>query len=58
MTVLLTASDLLEVSLCGSGFQAAITAAQHISLGEADVCLTGGAEAMSMAPYTLSGAAR
>ncbi|RSH95226.1 hypothetical protein EHS25_000312 [Saitozyma podzolica] len=44
--------------LCGSGFQAAITAAQHISLGEADVCLTGGAEAMSMAPYTLSGAAR
>ncbi|KAK1921183.1 acetyl-coenzyme A acyltransferase 2 [Papiliotrema laurentii] len=44
--------------LCGSGFQTAITAAQHISLGEAHVCLTGGAEAMSMSPYTLSGASR
>ncbi|WVR03077.1 hypothetical protein IAU60_000066 [Kwoniella sp. DSM 27419] len=44
--------------LCGSGFQAAITAAQHISLGEAHVCLTGGAEAMSMSPYTLSGLSR
>ncbi|WVQ82797.1 hypothetical protein IAT38_004929 [Cryptococcus sp. DSM 104549] len=44
--------------LCGSGFQTAITAAQHISLGEADVCLTGGAEAMSMSPYTLSGLTR
>ncbi|WVQ94145.1 hypothetical protein IAU59_001223 [Kwoniella sp. CBS 9459] len=44
--------------LCGSGFQAAITAAQHISLGEAEVCLTGGAEAMSMSPYTLSGLSR
>jgi acetyl-CoA acyltransferase 2 len=44
--------------LCGSGFQSAITAAQTIALGEADVCLTGGAEAMSMAPMTLGGAAR
>ncbi|KAK8844783.1 hypothetical protein IAR55_006633 [Kwoniella newhampshirensis] len=44
--------------LCGSGFQSAITAAQHISLGEAEVCLTGGAEAMSMSPYTLSGLSR
>ncbi|ORY23258.1 acetyl-coenzyme A acyltransferase 2 [Naematelia encephala] len=44
--------------LCGSGFQTAITAAQHISLGEAEVCLTGGAEAMSMSPYTLSGLSR
>ncbi|WRT63170.1 uncharacterized protein IL334_000073 [Kwoniella shivajii] len=44
--------------LCGSGFQSAIAAAQHISLGEADVCLTGGAEAMSMSPYTMSGLSR
>ncbi|KAK6904677.1 hypothetical protein I203_105493 [Kwoniella mangroviensis CBS 8507] len=44
--------------LCGSGFQAAITAAQHISLGDADVCLTGGAEAMSMSPFTMSGLSR
>ncbi|WVQ72217.1 hypothetical protein IAR50_001764 [Cryptococcus sp. DSM 104548] len=44
--------------LCGSGFQTAINAVQTIALGEAQVCLTGGAEAMSMSPYTLSGAAR
>ncbi|WOO85119.1 3-ketoacyl-CoA thiolase, mitochondrial [Vanrija pseudolonga] len=44
--------------LCGSGFQSVITAAQTIALGEADVVLTGGAEAMSMAPYTLSGSNR
>ncbi|KIR35560.1 acetyl-CoA acyltransferase 2 [Cryptococcus deuterogattii 99/473] len=44
--------------LCGSGFQTAITAAQHIALGEAEVCLTGGVEAMSMSPYTLSGLTR
>ncbi|ODN73722.1 hypothetical protein L202_07262 [Cryptococcus amylolentus CBS 6039] len=44
--------------LCGSGFQTAINAVQTISLGEADVCLTGGTEAMSMSPYTLSGLTR
>ncbi len=44
--------------LCGSGFQTVINAAQTIALGEAEVCLTGGAEAMSMSPYTLSGASR
>ncbi|RSH84007.1 hypothetical protein EHS25_005252 [Saitozyma podzolica] len=38
--------------------QSAITAAQTIALGEADVCLTGGAEAMSMSPYTLAGSTR
>ena len=47
-----------DASLCGSGFQTAITAAQTIALGEAEVCLTGGAEAMSMSPYTLAGASR
>lgn len=45
-------------SLCGSGFQTIITAAQTIGLGESDVCLTGGSEAMSMSPYTLGGASR
>ncbi|KAK4684770.1 acetyl-CoA acyltransferase 2, partial [Tremellales sp. Uapishka_1] len=44
--------------LCGSGFQTVITAAQTISLGEANVCLTGGTESMSGSPYTLSGASR
>jgi acetyl-CoA acetyltransferase len=50
--------DYYSSRLCGSGFQTAITAAQTIALGEADVCLTGGAEAMSMSPYTLAGASR
>ncbi|GAA5932371.1 thiolase family protein [Sporobolomyces koalae] len=44
--------------LCGSGFQTIISAAQEIKLGEADVVLTGGAEQMSLSPYTLSGASR
>ncbi|BGP14360.1 hypothetical protein JCM10213_004487 [Rhodosporidiobolus nylandii] len=44
--------------LCGSGFQTIINAAQEIKLGEADVVLTGGAENMSLSPYTLSGASR
>lgn len=44
--------------LCGSGFQTAIIGAQHIALGEAEVCLTGSVEAMSMSPYTLSGLTR
>ncbi|KAG8880457.1 hypothetical protein FRB97_000758 [Tulasnella sp. 331] len=41
--------------LCGSGIQTLISGAQDIRLGEADVVLTGGAENMSMAPYTLHG---
>ncbi|EJU05023.1 acetyl-coenzyme A acyltransferase 2 [Dacryopinax primogenitus] len=44
--------------LCGSGFQSVITAAQQIQLGESNVVLTGGAENMSMAPYTLHGSVR
>lgn len=36
---------------CGSGMQAAISAAQSIRLGEASVVLAGGAESMSTAPY-------
>lgn len=38
--------------LCGSGAQAVVTAAQHILLGEADMVLAGGAENMSMSPYS------
>lgn len=41
--------------LCGSGFQAMVTGAQEILVGDANVVLTGGAESMSMAPYTLHG---
>ncbi|GAA3399805.1 thiolase family protein [Paenibacillus hodogayensis] len=37
--------------LCGSGMQAVISAAQSIMLGEAGLCLAGGAENMSQAPH-------
>lgn len=39
--------------LCGSGFQSAINGMQEIQLGQSEVVLTGGAENMSMAPYSL-----
>ncbi|MCH2471584.1 MAG: acetyl-CoA C-acetyltransferase [Gemmatimonadetes bacterium] len=42
--------------LCGSGFEAIVQGAKEIILGEADVCLTGGAESMSQAPHVVRGA--
>jgi acetyl-CoA acetyltransferase family protein len=42
--------------LCGSGIQAAVTGAQHIQLGEAEIVLTGGMESMSQAPHVIRGA--
>ncbi|KAK3727493.1 hypothetical protein QZH41_018360, partial [Actinostola sp. cb2023] len=39
--------------LCGSGFQAIISGAQEILLGESDVVLVGGTENMSQAPYAV-----
>jgi acetyl-CoA acyltransferase 2 len=42
--------------LCGSGFEAIVQGAKEIILGEADVCLTGGAESMSQAPHAVRGA--
>lgn len=42
--------------LCGSGFQAWVTAAQMLQTGEADVILAGGVEQMSQIPYVLRGA--
>ena len=41
--------------LCGSGFQAMISGAQEIMLGDGDICLTGGAESMSQAPHVARG---
>jgi acetyl-CoA acyltransferase 2 len=41
--------------LCGSGFQAIITAAEQILTGQANVVLAGGSEAMSMAPHVMHG---
>jgi len=42
--------------LCGSGIQAAVSGAQLILLGEADIVLAGGAENMSQAPHVIRGA--
>lgn len=39
--------------LCGSGFQAVISGAEQILLGESEIVLTGGAESMSNAPHVL-----
>src|SRR3979409_2199727 len=41
--------------LCGSGMQAIINAAQMIQLGEANLVLAGGMEAMSQAPFSIRG---
>lgn len=42
--------------LCGSGFQAWVTAAEMILSGECKVVLAGGVEQMSQIPYVLRGA--
>jgi acetyl-CoA C-acetyltransferase/acetyl-CoA acyltransferase 2 len=42
--------------LCGSGFQAIISAAQEIRSGDAEVALVGGTESMSQAPHAIRGA--
>ncbi|MBS1138238.1 MAG: acetyl-CoA C-acyltransferase family protein, partial [Proteobacteria bacterium] len=39
--------------LCGSGFQAIVTASNAIMLGDADVALAGGAESMSRGGYLM-----
>lgn len=41
--------------LCGSGFQAIVSAAAEIMLGKADACLVGGADSMSQAPHVARG---
>src|SRR5690606_32251400 len=42
--------------LCGSGFQAIVSGAMEIMLGEAEVALCGGTESMSQAPHVVRGA--
>jgi len=44
--------------LCGSGIQAAVSGAQLLRLGEADLVLTGGIESMSQAPHVIRGLRR
>lgn len=41
--------------LCGSGFQAIVSGAMEIMLGEAEVALCGGSESMSQAPHVIRG---
>jgi acetyl-CoA C-acetyltransferase len=41
--------------LCGSGLQAIVSAAQAVTLGDADIAVAGGAENMSRAGYLSSG---
>jgi acetyl-CoA acetyltransferase family protein len=41
--------------LCGSGMQAIVNAAQMVQLGEANVVVAGGMEAMSQAPFVIRG---
>jgi acetyl-CoA acyltransferase 2 len=41
--------------LCGSGFQSVVNGAQDILLGDARVCLVGGADSMSQAPHVARG---
>ncbi|MFZ5470667.1 MAG: acetyl-CoA C-acetyltransferase [Myxococcota bacterium] len=42
--------------LCGSGFQAFVTAAELMLTGQASVVLAGGTESMSQAPHVIRGA--
>ncbi|MCA9689327.1 MAG: acetyl-CoA C-acetyltransferase [Nannocystaceae bacterium] len=42
--------------LCGSGFQAVVTGATDILLGEAEIVLAAGTESMSQAPHAVRGA--
>ena len=44
--------------LCGSGFQAVISAANDITVGDVEVAVAGGAENMSTSPFVVSGATR
>ena len=42
--------------LCGSGLQAVVSAAQSILLGDTEIAIGAGAEAMSRGPYFMTGA--
>ena len=41
--------------LCGSGFEAVVQGASAIRNGEAEICLVGGGESMSQAPFSIRG---
>ena len=43
-----------ENRLCGSGLEAVIAASREIAVGDADVCIAGGVESMSRAPWVVA----
>jgi len=48
--------SLIVNRLCGSGFQAVVSAAEQILLGQAQIVLAGGAENMTQLPHVIRGA--
>jgi len=40
--------------LCGSGLDAVFNASREVAVGDADVCIAGGVESMSRAPWVMS----
>ena len=40
--------------LCGSGLEAAVGASREIAVGDADLCIAGGVESMSRAPWVVA----
>ncbi|MEM7288308.1 MAG: thiolase family protein [Actinomycetota bacterium] len=43
-----------ENRLCGSGLEAIMSASREIAVGDADVCVAGGVESMSRAPWVVA----
>jgi acetyl-CoA acyltransferase len=39
--------------LCGSGMEAVVAAARAVAIGEAEICIAGGSESMTRAPFVL-----
>jgi acetyl-CoA acetyltransferase family protein len=42
-----------ENRLCGSGLEALVAASREIAVGDADICIAGGVESMSRAPWVV-----
>ena len=42
-----------ENRLCGSGLEAVLAASREIAVGDADICIAGGVESMSRAPWVV-----
>lgn len=53
-----TIPGVTENRLCGSGLEAVISASREIAVGDAEVCIGGGVESMSRAPWVVTKPAR